>query len=79
MHEPNRDAKNRTRRFTPAQRRALEWLPADGSWRHGAGRLTAALNSLSIYHRDLCEGEWVDAGPRGGRVLRFRRRDIANV
>lgn len=32
------DAATIARRLTPAQRRALLWLPADGSWRQGLGR-----------------------------------------
>lgn len=63
---------HRPKTLTDAQQRALEWLPADGSWRMDAGRLTAALNSLSL--AGLCTGEWGDFGPRGGRALRWRRK-----
>ena len=35
-------------KLTEAQKRARDWLPADGSWRTDPGRLTAALSSLSI-------------------------------
>ena len=59
-------------RFTTAQRNALDWLPADGSWRIKPGKLAAALNSLSLSHRGLVECEWGDFGPRGGRELRWR-------
>ena len=58
--------------FTDAQQRALEWLPSDGSWRINPGRLSAALNSLSLHHRGLIVSEWGDFGPRGGRALRWR-------
>jgi DNA-binding PadR family transcriptional regulator len=58
-----------TDHFTAAQKRALEWLPADGSWRINPGRLSAALNSLAL--RGVVKSEW-DFGPRGGRVLRWR-------
>jgi hypothetical protein len=58
-------------RFTAAQLRALEWLPADGSWRTKPGRLRSALASLIMYHRNLAE-EQLDVGPRGGICWRFR-------
>ena len=58
--------------FTDAQRRALEWLPSDGTWRTNPGRLSAALSSLSLAHKGLVLSEWGDFGPRGGRVLRWR-------
>lgn len=51
--------------FTPAQRRALDWLPADGSWRGDAKGLRAALESLGCYHRKLVQIEWRKEGPNG--------------
>ena len=61
--------------MTSAQRRALDWLPADGSWRTNPGRLAAALKSLSLNHKDWVESEWGAFGPRGGRELRWRLTD----
>jgi hypothetical protein len=61
-----------TDHFTNAQKRALEWLPADGSWRINPGRLRAALSSLARQHRGVVKSEFGDFGPRGGRVLRWR-------
>ena len=58
--------------LTPAQKRALEWLPADGSWRTDAGRLVGALNSASL--AGLADGVWADCGMRGGRKMRWRIR-----
>lgn len=60
------------RQFTDAQRRALAWLPPDGTWCGKVGRMGPALDSLRLYHRDLIDSEWADAGPRGGRLLRRR-------
>lgn len=59
-------------RLTAAQRRASEWLPADGSWRTDPGRLTAALNSLSMAWPGRVVCEWADCGPKGGRKNRWR-------
>jgi hypothetical protein len=60
-------------KLTPAQLRAMEWLPSDGDWRTDARRLVGALSSLSLGSTPrLCEGEWGDFGPRGGRMLRWR-------
>jgi hypothetical protein len=56
--------------LTAAQQKAINWLPNDGAWRTKPGRLTAALNSLSL--RGLCEGEWANCGPRGGMERRWR-------
>lgn len=61
-----------TGRLTDAQKRARDWLPADGSWKTNPGRLTAALNSLSMAWQGCVECEWGDFGLRGGRVLRWR-------
>lgn len=61
------------RRLTNSQLKALAWLPADGSWTiQSPGRLSAAINSLTLFHKDLAEAEWGDFGPRGGRCLRLR-------
>lgn len=60
------------RRMTDAQMRALEWLPEDGSWRMKPGRLSAALNSLGLYHKDLLEMEAGNFGPRGSWQRRYR-------
>ena len=57
--------------LTPAQRRALEWLPANGKGRFRPGRLVAALNSLFLAHREWVNCEWGNFGPRGGREQRW--------
>jgi hypothetical protein len=62
-------------KLTPAQQRALEWLPGDGGWRTGAGRLTAALWSLRWSVRGwgkCCEREWGRYGANGGKGYRWR-------
>ena len=33
--------------MTPAQRKALEWLPADGSWKSRTGKDAPSLNMLN--------------------------------
>lgn len=58
--------------FTDAQKRALEWLPSDGSWKTNPGRLTGALNSLALQHPDCVKHEWGSFGPRGVSILRWR-------
>ena len=59
-------------RLTPAQRRALLWLPADGSWRWRAPReVSSAVSSLWRQHRDLCTREW-RGDPGGDGVLNYR-------
>jgi hypothetical protein len=63
--------------ITPAQKRAIEWLPADGSWRTDAGRLVGALNSASL--AGLADGVWADCGARGGRKMRWRLRPAGIV
>jgi hypothetical protein len=49
---------NLTRRLTDAQKRALDWLPADGSWRVTEGRIHGALQSLGREWPDRVECEW---------------------
>ena len=58
--------------FTRAQRRALEWLPSDGSWKTKPGRLSGALSSLRVGHRGLVEHQFGAFGPRGGYTSRWR-------
>lgn len=56
-------------RLTDAQRRALLWLPGDGAWTTKLDRsVSAAVDSLSLYHRTLIEVEWRKS-PRGGYRL----------
>lgn len=59
-------------RLTAAQKRAIEWLPADGSWRVNAGRLVSALNSLSHAWPMAVESQWGPFGPKGGHICRWR-------
>ena len=63
--------------ITPAQKRAIEWLPADGSWRTDAGRLVGALSSASL--AGLVEGQWAYGGVRGDCTLRWRLRPAGIV
>lgn len=58
--------------MTDAQARALEWLPADGSWRSKPGRLMAAIDSLSLLRPRLVESESGSMGPRGGWISRYK-------
>jgi hypothetical protein len=59
-------------RLTDAQKRARDWLPADGSWRIKPGRMVSALSSLSIAWPQCVEAEWGKFGPRGGVEQRWR-------
>jgi DNA-binding PadR family transcriptional regulator len=63
-------------KLTPAQRLALEWLPADGAWRMSPGRLASALSSLSLQHRGVVEDAAGNFGPRGGFKWRYRLTDL---
>jgi hypothetical protein len=58
--------------MTKAQKRALEWLPPDGSWRTKPGRLVSALNSLSLAWPHCVQDEYAQCGPRGGWMDRWR-------
>lgn len=63
-------------RFTDPQRRAIMWLPADGSWTiESPGRIAPGINSLALFHKDLAQEEWGEFGPRGGRCFRYRLTD----
>ena len=62
------------RRITKAQRKALEWLPADGSPRNKPGSMGPAVKSLELYHRNLAVSEGA-TGPRGGRYTVWRLTD----
>ena len=55
-------------RLTPAQIRALEWLPENGEWRGHPGRRAATLNRLAL--GKLYEG-WI-FGPERGWGLYWR-------
>ncbi len=59
-------------RLTPAQRCAVDWLPADGSWRYRAGRMTAALSSLSLAWQGCVDSEWGPFSADGSLVRRWR-------
>ena len=61
-----------TRKLTDAQKRARDWIPADGSWRADPGRLFAALSSLSMAWPGCVESDWAGCCPRGGRKNRWR-------
>jgi len=61
-----------TGKLTEAQKRARDWLPADGAWRGNAGRFSAALNSLSIAWPGGVEMEWSEPGPGGDWKSQWR-------
>ncbi len=59
--------------LTSAQLRALCWLPDDGTWFiKPPGTVTPGIDSLYLSRHDLCEVEWGDFGPYGGRCRRVR-------
>ena len=62
-------------KMTEAQKKALDWLPSDGSWRMKPGRLAATLNSLKLYWSGYVECEWGNFGLRGGLGWRWRLTD----
>ena len=45
--------------LTPAQRRALLWLPADGSWTKAPRSVSGALGSLVLYYGSLAEADFL--------------------
>ena len=55
--------------LTESQKRALLWLPRDGSWttEYPPGRLQTSLNSLWGYPRHLVEGIAINHDGSGGR------------
>ena len=59
-------------KLTSARQRALAWLPADGTWKTNPGRLSVALNSLSLGWPGCVEAQWGPFGPRGGNEQRWR-------
>ena len=67
-------------RLTPTHRRALLWLPADGSWAVRPPRSIApAITSLGYYHGSLVEQEWGKFGPLGGGWYRRCRLTFAGI
>ena len=68
----NKFIQNTTCKLTEAQKRARDWLPADGAWRGNAGRFSAALNSLSIAWPGCVEMEWFGPCLGGGWKSRWR-------
>lgn len=52
--------------FTPAQLRALAWLPSDGGWRSSPARnVSAALGSLCLYFSSRVRREYGAFGYHG--------------
>jgi hypothetical protein len=45
--------------LTPAQRRALLWLPADGSWAKAPRSVSGAVSSLVLYYPQLARAELI--------------------
>ena len=58
--------------LTPAQQRALAWLPADGSWSANPTQFIPSLRSLSMHHPQLVQAKNGNSGPRGGWQTRYR-------
>ena len=54
------------RTLTPAQMEALEWLPANGSAKAKPGRLSQAIQSLSLSFQGHVTSFGGPYGPRGG-------------
>lgn len=62
-------------KISPAGKKALLWLFSQGGSTINAGRMSAALNSLSLCGVTLVKGEWGNYGPHGGRKLRWTLTD----
>jgi hypothetical protein len=58
--------------MSAAQRKALEWLPADGSWKSDPGAISQALQSFSLHYPHHVESEGGCFGKRGGWKWRYR-------
>jgi len=58
--------------LTPAQQRALDWLPKDGAWKINAGALSNDLISLGRHCPRFVESRWGNYGSRGGRKFAYR-------
>lgn len=58
------------RRFTEPQRKALLWLTPGQSCGDAPRSVSAALNSLKLYHGDLVTAGWATT-PRGRTYLAF--------
>ena len=43
--------------MTKAQKRALLWLPSDGTWIAATRDIAAAVGSLQLYHNKLVEAK----------------------
>ena len=59
-------------RLTGNQRRAMAWLPSDGSWRVGPVSVSMAASLHSLYLAGLCDMEHGKFGKRGGTCARRR-------
>ena len=55
-------------KFTEPQLRALLWLPGDGSWSRKPREISAAVDSLCLYHPKLAETRSGPYAPRGGYI-----------
>lgn len=64
--------------FTPAQRKAFEWLWPDGAWRVATSKhkIGKAMNSLKLGHSSFVDCEWGQFGPQRGWAMRCRLTDI---
>ena len=59
--------------LTDAQKWAIRWLPADGSWTiKSPGSRSSALGSLTLFRKDIAEAEFGNFGARGGKCVRRR-------
>lgn len=59
------------RTLTPAQMQALEWLPANGSAKAKPGRLSQAVQSLSLAFQGHVTEFAGPYGPRGGWQMQY--------
>lgn len=57
-------------RFTPAQLRALLWVPSDGAWKRAPRELASAVSSLYRFHPALVTAGWGCLTP--SRRLEYR-------
>lgn len=65
--------------YTEPQRRALKWLPSNGSWTKILGEVAPAIDSLHLYHGTLVNVEAGSFGARGGYMRRARLTEVGMV
>lgn len=63
------------RHLTEAHRKALNWLVPGSDCGDAPRAVSAALNSLVMYHPDLASSEWKET-LRGRRYLAYKLTDL---